>query len=338
MFKELFASILLSGSIGAKSLPVTTPVHTYKESAVFNNTLSLYGVFNLRQYYTFNEDITPAVYSLVLETRGEGTTESPTWCNLCPFAYATTTYPDRQNYLYQIVFDHRYGTSVTIDMYFYDMWGTEDYVSFTYEDGDTLDDLPNGVDSMFFYCPTNILLHDDLAKVFDETFTTEDTDYVVSYTGYYSFLASVSSIPTRICVLGNMLFDNTSCFGFTNYGYNTETIAFLKYSLEYNTYQRVPYSLPFNKNIVSTGNLMMNGCKMSLNTKLYLEGIGYFGYVRDTSYDNVTFREFFFSIVDTPVYFASSLLSFELFGVNLFIALTGLLTLCCILLLIKKFW
>lgn len=337
MLKEIIATFLLSGSIGAKSLPVTTPVHTYKESAVVNDTLSIYGVYNLRDLYTFDLTIYSGVYDIVLEQRGEGTTESPTWRQRCPFAYANQTYY-RQNYIYQISFDHRYQGEVTIDMYFYDIYGSDDSVSFTWVDGEDVDDLGTDIASMFFYCHDSILLHGDIAKVFDECFTTADNNYTTTYTGYYSFLSTISSLPQNVCVLGNMLFDNTSSFGFTNYGYPSNKLGFFRYSIEYNAYSVYLYDLPFDKNVISTNNLMLTSCKMTKTTKTYLESVGFFGYVRDTSYDNVTFKDFFFSLVDTPVYFASSLLSFELFGVNLFIALTGLLTLCCILLLIKKFW
>ena len=114
MLKEIIATFLLSGSIGAKSLPVTIPVHTYRESAVVNDTLSIYGVYNLRDTFEFDDDIEGDVYTIVLENRGEGTTESPTWRQRCPFAYATETYY-RQNYIYQIDFDYRYRDEVTID-------------------------------------------------------------------------------------------------------------------------------------------------------------------------------------------------------------------------------
>lgn len=337
MLKEIIATFLLSGSIGAKSLPVTVPVHTYRESAVVNDTLSIYGVYNLHDTFVFDDTIPSNVYTIILENRGEGTTESPTWRQRCPFAYATETYY-RQNYLYQINFDHRYQGEITIDMYFYDLYLNEDAVSFTLYDGETLTEQSSEVASLFFYCHDSILLHGDIAKVFDSCFTTADNNYTTSYTGYYSFLTTLTSLPQNVCVLGNMLFDNSSSFGFTNYGYTSNKLGFFKYSLEDNAYSVYLYDLPFNKNVISTNNLMLTNCKMTKTTKTYLDSVGFFGFVRDTSYDDITFKDFFFSLVDTPVYFASSLLSFELFGVNLFIALTGLLTLCCILLLIKKFW
>lgn len=337
MLKEIIATFLLSGSIGAKSLSVTIPVHSYRESAVVNDTLSIYGVYNLKELFLFDDTIEGGVYDVILENRGEGTTESPTWRQRCPFAYATQTYY-RQNYLYQISFDYRYRDEVTIDMYFYDLYLNDDMVSFTLYHDDYVSEQTTEVASMFFFCHDNILLHGDAAKVFDSCFTTIDNSFTTSYTGYYSFITTISSLPQNVCVLGNMLFDNSSSFGFTNYGYTSNKLGFFKYSIEYNAYSVYLYDLPFNKNVISTNNLMLTNCKMTKTTKTYLESVGFFGYVRDTSFDNVTFKDFFFSLVDTPVYFASSLLSFELFGVNLFIALTGLLTLCCILLLIKKFW
>ena len=261
MLKEIIATFLLSGTIGAKTLPVTVPVHIYKESAVVNDTLSIYGVYNLRDTFTFDDTIDGDVYTIVLEHRGEGTTESPTWRQRCPFAYSTPTYY-RQNYLYQIDFDYRYRDEVTIDMYFYDLYLQEDSASFTLYDGYSLAQLNSNIASLFFYCHDSILLHGDLAKVFDICFTTADNNYTTSYTGYYSFLTNISNLPTNVCALGNMLFDNSSSFGFTNYGYSSNKLGFFKYSLEDNVYSVYLYDLPFNKNVISTNNLMLTNCKM----------------------------------------------------------------------------
>lgn len=61
---------------------------------------------------------------------------------------------------------------------------------------------------------------------------------------------------------------------------------------------------------------------------------GVFEYLEEIS--NSEFADIFFALVDSQVYYIKSLLSYELFGINLFSAFTSILTLSLVVLLIKK--
>lgn len=65
-----------------------------------------------------------------------------------------------------------------------------------------------------------------------------------------------------------------------------------------------------------------------------LESYGIFQYVNDTP--PTTWYEMILSTMDAPIYYLRQLLSFELFGINLFIAFSGLMTLLVVIFVIKK--
>lgn len=343
MLKEIIATFLLSGSIGAKSLPVTIPVHNYKESAVVNDTLTLYGNYNFQNVIGDVTSYNDGSYDIVFEdivTSGSQNKE------LVPIHRSSSHliyYCDKIT----LVKDDYY-ISVTFHVYNH---AYASGVDWTYEllSGYDISNFAQSNYDLIFEVRQQYLIHDDLAHIFNAIFTTADNVYTRSYTGYYNFRNGLSNISSYIVVFGYFMFNQSSYTLMFNYGDGIHTDSYTALYLSYyqlidldgNGYQGYSiesFALPFNSNSVISFNIYMTGVKMSNTTYNRLSGVGVFGYVRDTSYDNVTFKDFFFSLVDTPVYFASSLLSFELFGVNLFIALTGLLTLCCILLLIKKFW
>lgn len=343
MFKEIIVTFLLSGSIGAKSLPVTIPVHTYKESAVVNDTLTLYGNYNFQNVIgdvtSFDDD----VYEIVFE---DITTSGAQNKELVPIHRSSSTliyYCDKITFV-----KDDFHVDVTFHVYNHAYASGVDWV-YSLDSDDDISTLVQSNYDLIFEVRQQYLIHDDLAYIFDALFTTYDNVYTRSYTGYYNFRNGLTNIPTYFVAFGYFMFNQSSYSLMFNYGdgihTDTHYAIYLSYyqliDLEGNGYQGYSiesFGLPFNSNSVISSNIYMTGVKMTNTTYNRLSNVGVFGYVRDTSYDDVTFRDFFFSLVDTPIYFASSLLSFELFGVNLFIALTGLLTLCCILLLIKKFW
>ena len=56
MLKEIIATCLLSGSIGAKSLPVTVSVHydVAEVNSTYEKNVSVHGVYNFRQTPNFS--------------------------------------------------------------------------------------------------------------------------------------------------------------------------------------------------------------------------------------------------------------------------------------------
>lgn len=329
MIKELVATLLLSGSIGVKT-------QTIQPRRVITDNYTIYGCYNFRDSWDGLLSITENDYStsIVFESPGDGS-NTPLWSMRTPLVTGDNSH--QQLYLKSIglVFSSA-DYSLDITFYCYDLWTNDFEPSFTIERGDDLTDF--GYGGLFFYCHDSIILHGLQAQFFTALFTTDDNYYNVSYTGYYSFTSNLTTIPNYIAGLGSMLFNNSLTYGFTNYGYSEHSLGFYSYDVVDRVYYINVYSLPFDTKVVNSSNILMTNVKMSKTTKQFLENVGIFAYVRDSSYDNTTFQDLFFSVMDSPIYMLSRLLSLEIFGINLYIALTGLLTICVILVLIKKFF
>lgn len=175
--------------------------------------------------------------------------------------------------------------------------------------------------------------------VWDFFFTHNDNQYLTTYNGYYSF-ANYSSTNYTFTAFGSVLYKQNIYIGLgISPVYNSpySDIRFVYNNVMVGTYEISSfdvYSMPFPIG----NNVLCNNLKMSLTSKSNLERIGVFAYVRDTSYDNADWQDLLFSVMDSPIYMINRLLSFEIFGLNLFVALAGLLTICALLILIKRFF
>ena len=175
--------------------------------------------------------------------------------------------------------------------------------------------------------------------IFNAIFTHDDNAYTYTYSGYYNFNSNLSSIVSAVGVYGYLNFNNYIYFGFTNKFYSSVSVSdlyFEYYKDEAFEFDYYPYSLPFDNNTVLSKNILMSGCKMSIDTYTRLSNRGIFAYQRDTTYDDTDFEGLLFTIADTPVYFLSQFLNFELFGMNLFLALSGLITLIIVIFILRK--
>lgn len=329
MIKEIVATLLLSGSIGANTQRIESPRKLRED-------YNIYGVYNFKEHWSFGdiESYLGQSTSIVFETQGQGTDESPLWSYCCPLSLNDSNY--QQLYLKSIDIVTFNDYSVDIDFNCYDLFLNDFNESITIEQGD--DFLDFSCKAMMFSCRQNILLHGFSSIIFDWLFTTEDNSLLTTYTGYYSFITTTTTLPSRFCAFGSLVFNNNMSIGFTNYGINLNSVAFYQFDAQINQYINKTYSLPFDTSVVSTKNILCNGLKMSIGTKNLLSDVGIFSYVRDSAYDNTDFKDLMFSVMDSPIYMLSRLLGFELFGVNLYIALASLLTIVALLVLIRKFF
>lgn len=349
MLKELVATALLSGSIGLKSsVPITVPYHDLSRSAVdYDRSSSMVqGVYNFRDYFDFTEfedyatshgydDYFYSEHLIDLIPTGG----MPIYRFTSPLSYSGRTF-----YISQFEFSYYPGDYVGIGIVCYNgSQGANIRVDFNVDQNVYL----SSVSSQFSYLYELLFeLHEDVglsreeSMIFDFFFTHDNNSFITSYNGYYTWGNATRYIQPVTC-FGSSLFGSSLYYDLItpdqNGSTSWDTVYYLSVdyiSNDYTVYVLDGTALPlqnYNKS-------WLVNWKMSYDTKTKLELYGVFQYVPDHTYDDVTFKDFFFSIVDTPVYFVSSILSFELFGVNLFIALSGLLTLCVILVLIKKFW
>lgn len=332
MLKEIIATCLLSGSISAKPLSVTVKTHIndVSETTYDGGILNVYGAYNFRESFTgltlpFEYHAATYIFEDVSDTGG-----GPYYKQVVPFSKNDNT-SDRL-FLYKLNVEYDDGYTV-FDFYCYN--GQEDLFQFTTYYVDTLDNV--SLKALMFNVSSSFYFSGDDGLLFNYYFTQEDNSYVVSYDGYFCFNNNVQSIPSKFCVLGSIMFNNEISYGLTNYAYSSGQFGLLQYDLENYVFDYKLYEFPLNKKYVIDNNFLFNGVKMSTATRTTLNQYGFFGYVRNNNYDNTDFHDMIFTLMDSPIYMISRLLNFELFGLNMFIALAGFLTICAILFLIRKF-
>lgn len=162
---------------------------------------------------------------------------------------------------------------------------------------------------VIFSFPEPLILTGFEALLFETLFTTADNQFVVSYDGYYTM--NSTSVSSNFVIVGNLMYQQRLYLGFFKYGDNWR---YLYYDSENDNYGY----LLITPNSQGNGQYYFNNVKMPVSSRLALSNVGVFAFVRDTSYDNATFRDMLFSVMDSPLYFLSSLFNWELFGTNLF--------------------
>lgn len=239
---------------------------------------------------------------------------------------------DNVYYLYELsIIQYQSQVSLTFSCVDYnDTTTLNDFVT-SLSNNDNLYDLDVDFADLYFYITNPYILDSSSYEQFSKIFTNNDNQFVVSYNGYFSFLSgNITPFSERFTILGNIIFNNVIYYGFRSGQYSIDAI-----SIDYvNSVNSVVVGVSYKE----APNIWFNNVKMTKSNYTYLHSIGVFGYVRPTTYDDSTFNDLLFSIMDSPIYMLSRLLNFELFGMNVFIAVSGLLTLALVVVVIRKIW
>lgn len=317
MLKEIFASILLSTSIATPSSKVV-PLRANEQSQVAIN-----GYYNFKdemewpnQYGSFyvkqtTDDIEMYVYYA-------------NYYNLVNEFKVTYSFQNPPNYL------------IRIDITYYseddDTTRTEVWTSSGTNGGYTyLSNYSTEFKEMILYFPSTFYYTETRNNAFSNFFTTLNNAYITSYNGYFNFALNYSS--TDLDLRGTFIIDNNLYYEVLD----RDNGNLYGYYYDYVEGNRVfKYKRIFGSNVAPKNrNIFMQVSKLPNSQRDMLNQVGVFAYVQP-EVQSYTFGEFFFSILDAPIYYLSSLFSFELFGVNMFMALTSLLTLAILVLVIKK--
>lgn len=340
MFKTLIATCLLtfSSCTGIKQEPKELRVESPRSALNQNGTINVLGGYNFRDIidFSFLSNFTnyEADYTIYFEYDSRD--------NLVSYISDGTGQNAFSCGNFRL---HSYGTSggLVIDVEFlvYNGVASTTLTQTFSTDGVLSTSTGNYKDSILGF-NTPYTFNGVDAIVFDNLFTSADNQYTYTYNGYYNFTNGITSINQYFSVTGDLSFD-TSLYKFLSNRNNGalggySTLILLSYNVESPGFVYDSYSLPNGLYSIYTKNIMMNGAKMTNTTYNILSAYGTFSYVRDTTFDDSTFTDMLFGVADTPVYFISRLLNFELFGFNLFIAFTSLLTLCIIIVCIRKFF
>lgn len=200
--------------------------------------------------------------------------------------------------------------------------------------GEDITEGDSDLTDILIYFPNYVFLNGDNLKVFNSVFTTEGNRFNTYYNGYYSITNSSYNsfwqLYGSICV-NNSLFDYMYYTHYDNAPYSVSACQLLTsdnadYMFIYNnTFVEYRYTSP---NILISGTLIPN---------VYVERMtqmGVFAY----QYDNThyEFQDVVTSVIDGPIYMLSQLFSFELFGVQFYVAFMSIVTVVLICFVIKK--
>lgn len=309
-----------------------------KQSAIFNG---LTGNYNFYNSYDFSELETGFSVDFNIQFDEDHTFN-------CPLSTGQKLYFIESCYI-DVSANRPSTPRADVTFYCYDPNDPSDTYTFTindiYDETDISDSSTEIYQyrDLFFNINNTIYLTDDEYLAFNLVFTKDDNLYVTSYNGYYNFLNN-GYVPLNgesLDIFGYTIFNNRVVFAMSGYAYqhsylNRWDIVTFDTAQQHNVISTVNY--PFKSDQVSANNIYFNGVKMSVETYDLMTDIGVFAYVRDDSQYEGTFQDLLFSIMDSGVYMLSRLLNFELFGMNLFVALSGLLTLAIVVVVIRKIW
>lgn len=330
MFKSLIATALLSFSVGVKSID-------QREAATTNQSIYVNGSYNFQQSYGFDtDDFDLNDYNIVFDD----ISDVKSYSNPISYYESNTAH---FYYLSSINFNTNtgYRDLMVLTFNIYDVYSTDSFSVRIY-DGDYVYDVDSDYADMIINFRNTYILTGDEAKLFNIFFTKEDNELTTTYNGYYSFNNGLSSINSWYFISGAFSFNNRVYNIFTNkgdgvLGSSPVTIVGSYYNVESNSYFMQQFNLPFDRNYVSSNNVLMSNAKMSKTSYNVLASYGVFAYQHDPGYDDSDWKDLLFSVMDSPIYMISRLLNFELFGINLYIALAGLLTIVIIVFCVRKF-
>lgn len=306
MLKSLIASALLSFS-------VAVPVNTVPKKLNTPNTL--YGMYCFKEDFTINWNIDDVNSAVIYN-----------WNN-----YDSSSYSE-----YQLAKAYFYngsnGNYINIRSFSIDISTEDCFLRFNlgeetayfnigyYYKG--LEDLEYTIANYFvLYFPTPVYLNSYYANIFNGLFSGQSNSYVTYYNGYYNMNSNIGS--QYFDIYGNFVIDNNM---FTRFG-----VAYPQVVVNGVGGSKVIYDNGFkiaNRNMLISTTLIPNIEYSKLGQ------MGTFAYVQPTETND--FADLIFSVMDAPIYYITSLFSFELFGVQFYVAFMSIVTLLLIVVVVRK--
>lgn len=186
--------------------------------------------------------------------------------------------------------------------------------------------------NLILYFPSQFYFNETSDNYFSGIFTHSNNAYITSYDGYINL--AVNYVSSDYDIYGNFIIDNSLYKSiFDEAG---DTLMYGTY-IDYNGNEQIIKEryLFGNDRAPKDRNIYANITKLPLVDKAKIENFAVFTYVQP-AVEQYSFSEFMFSIMDAPLYYLTSMFNFELFGMNMYVALASLVTLAIIIIVIKK--
>lgn len=343
MFKEclLIPCALLSGVRNIQPRYVApSPTNYSNTSQYVKGIYNLYDVYDLTYLHSYWSDNNfPYTYSGSFRVDKFPTSGMPLYNFSCPISIDNTTY-----FVEQFTFSYTIGNDIDVSIDYYYLQEQTQTLSFSIETHDSLVNHGVNLHECLFSLRNGTAVDLPLALLFNAVFTTQNNEYMTTYKGYYTWVPR-SSYSNPFTAFGTELYSGAMLQNLYTYHVNAPTYDTLVLNrADYDNDDLVNYvnyrytDVVFDTKLENQDTQFLVDWKLSKKSYDRLSTYGIFAYVRDNTYDDADFQDLLFSIMDSPFYMISRMLNWQLFGVNLFVALTGLLTVAVILVLIRKFW
>lgn len=301
MLKELFITGLLSFTVGSTPLKYV-PKHNA------NGVYQLYGCYCYRDH--FDSEILRDVH--------------------IDYTFVDYLHTDVQ---VMVSFDDSYPYTTTLrtfeisyvtDYYHIDMYDGEynldediHYLDYLYDLNLSSHELV-----LYFYEPFNVTY--DAYNVFNALFTDNGNEWVTNYSGWYTLTSYTTTVNFNV----NGFFTCDNNF-YNHLAYYSTTLQADLYG--YNDSLTIINDRKF---VAKSSNILINNTLIADYNRTEMLKCGVFAYVYEPV--EYTFGDVIFSVVDAPVYMLSQLFSFELFGLQFYVAFMGIVTIVLICFILKK--
>ena len=352
MFLNLIASCLLSVAVGTSSVFVEEHKEVQVQEYLDSPRNALYGSDYLYQQYVFKYWDTQYDTPFYTESLFDDNVSINIDSNIDNDYYSplvATNYSTSNN-------SYIYGDLIAPNNFFMNYSADTDTISISVTFGSSTFNFYFGINDEVIYsdnldqtifCVYFIdyySLNDNQLKLFFTVFTSYfDETLFTNYTGWYHMSDRfLTSNYLYYSVMGSMLYGNKfynlmSCIRVNNPG--VVVLGSIDFTYMSNGYKTDLTAYPVYTSDVAhfseyQSNVMMSGCFMTQDTYDKLTLYGAFDYVpNDIEYG---LDDLFISIADTPIQFVTGLFSFELFGTTFSVAVLGILTVMCIIFIIRK--
>lgn len=336
MFKTLFATLMLSTSFGTPLIK-TTPQKANRDYYIVYGAYTLNDTFNFDnfdEYYYIEFD---SSYNIECYIAGTGRFGNDYLCD-CVVNYMYLSWGSAgAEFTCNWSTNYGTGTGGTYDFaYAVDESDFDiDYLASYGLDGRTFPsdyDFPRWKSSQFLiqnfviYFDNSVVLSPSQYKMFSAFFNGVGNRYTSYYNGWYHYNMGAFYQTTKVYYMqyGLYIVDNILSRG-------------VIHEEDYGAYGNVTNGIDFYDNGSypnRLGNMQINAMLPHF-VRQTMENEGVFAYVQPPVED-YSFAEFFFSIIDAPLYYLTSMFNVEIFGLNMFMAFTSMITLAIIVIVLKK--
>ena len=183
---------------------------------------------------------------------------------------------------------------------------------------------------LYFVQPYYIA-EDNVFSLFNYVFVQSGNDYFVNYTGWYTF-SEQPNFSSTFYVFGSLMGNNNlyqrmfvSSTGYISFSNPSDYEDVVVYNN--GGFQKVN-----NRDVIRQ--VYFTGVLIPSTTYSSLSNMGVFNYVPNST--QYTFGEMIFNIMDAPIYFLTNLFSFELFGVEFYVAFFSIVSVVLICFVLRK--